>query len=814
MREDIRYALRTIVRNSGLFVVVVLTLAIAIAAATTMFSFVDAVLLKPLPFGEPGRLVALWDSNPDKDLEKNRVSPFNFLHWREESDAFDRIALYSSSSFTLTGVGEAIRFPGTSVSEDFFPLLGVQPLQGRSFVAEDFDPAAEPVVLLSHALWTTHLGSDPGVVGRQLTLNGSSYTVVGVLPEQIIPQAASSAGEVLFTAGEPHLWSVLKTIPEHHGHVFGVLARLRPGVTVAGARAQLSAIARSLEEEFPDSNQGYGVKAVPLTEEVMGDVATPLWMLLGAVGLLLAIACVNVINLLLVRTSARERELAVRAAMGTDRKKLLRLFLVESVFLVLPGVALGLVLASWSIRLLADLVYTDVPRLTEALVDLRVLAAAAGLGLFTFLIFTLAPLLQVRWRRLEAALHAGGKSAGGRREGSRLRRLLVAVEMTMAVMLVLGSTLLIKSFERLQDVELGISAERVLLFELQLPSSLYPEMHHLTSFFDELLGEIRALPGVTAAAAAYDHPLASNWSQSFTVEGAPEPAPDDRPSALFRTVTPGYLETVGLHLLRGRDVVAGDTADAPGAVIISQELARRHFPDGSPLGQRLSISTTPWMWGDAIPDSFEIVGVVEDVRSTGLTGDVEPAFYIPYAQTPHHGMTILVQTTGEPRSVLPAVRQRLQALAPTLPASGVTTLGEVHSEMVARPRFTTVVLGAFAVVSLLLAMVGLWGVVQQGVLQRRREIGVRMALGADGGNIHRWMLWNGLQPVSLGLIAGIAGALALQQVLTKLLFGISATDPATYAQVAVGLLLVSLLACLLPARRAARTDPMTVLRDG
>jgi len=808
---DLRYALRCLSSRPGFFLTVVLTLAIAMGAVTTMFSFVDAVLLKPLPFRQPDRLFAVWDSNPAGGRVKSRVSAFNYRQWKERSDVFEGLALYTTTTLTLRGSGAPIRVEASLVTADFFSLLGVEPVLGRPFQPADFEPSAPPVLLLSHRLWSGQFGADPALVGSTVALSQEPATVIGVLPRQVLPQRTLPAGTVQLGSGE-HVWAPWTAIPRHHAHVFGVLAKLRDDATRGQAAVQLETIARELEQAFPDSNSGYTATLVPLVEEAVGDVETALWVLLGAVGLVLLIACVNVANLLMVRTGSRARELGLRVTLGAGRPRLLRLFLTEGAVIVGLGVALGSLLSMWGTRLLIRL-NPQVNRVDEALLDARSLGAAVAVGLATAVAFALFPMARVPWRNPDRDLGTAQRTSGPGPGRSRFQQLVVAAEIALAVVLVTGAGLLLQSFRNLLSVDPGIEVDDVLVLDLALPSSTYTEMRHLTGFYDTFLAEVSSLPGVVAAAAAYNHPLTSTWDQSFLVEGAPEPAEDERPTALFRTVTPGYFATLGIGVLAGRDFAAGDDAASAGVVIVNQALARAYFPGRDPLGERLSIETTPWMWGDAIPTSFEVVGVVEDVRSTGLTAEPEPAFYVPYEQTPHHGMSVLIRSAGDPRSLLGAVRDRLRAIDPELPIAGTSDLRGIRSRLVSGPRFNAAVLTSFAAVALLLALVGLWGVAGHSARSRMHEIGVRMALGAGRASILRRLLRLGLAPVLAGLAVGLAGALALHRFLDSLLYGISSSDPLTYLVTPVALLLLSLAAWWLPARRAAAMSPMEVLRD-
>lgn len=819
--QDLRHALRSLRRSPGFTAVVVFTLALTLGATTITFALLDAVVFEPLPFAEPGRLVALWNARPERDVVKDRVRALDFLAWREQSDAFDRLALYSFDTKTLTGDGDPVgRDPvqlfGSRVTEDFFPLLGVRALYGRTLTAEDYAPGAAPAVVLSHALWSRHLGADPGVVGRTLSLDGDSYTVVGVLPRQIMPLVAWHLGRLELGSSSAHYWLTNDAEALHPtSGVHGVLGRLAPGVSVAAARTHMEALSRRLEADSPEAHEGLRVTVVPLLEEAVGDVTKPLWLLLGAVGLTLLVACANVANLLLVRADSRRTELALRTALGAGRLGIWRYLAVEVALLAVAGAALGSLFAAWGLKLLPRVSPAAIPRLDESGFDPRAAAVTFGLCLICALLCSWVPAFQAGRLDLDAVLRAGGRRGYGSGNAA-LRQGLVFAEMALAVLLVVGSGLLLRSVGRLQAVDPGFERGQILTFKVLPHADVYPEMHRLTGFYDDFLRELRSIPGVSAAAAAYDHPLDSNWTQSFRVTTGPEP--DTWQSDAFRTVTPELFATLGVEIVAGRGFTAGDDATegnrSAGAVIVNETFARRYFPDREALGQELAMTTTQWRWGDdAVPSTFRVVGVVEDVRFKGLAAPPEPAFYLPYRQTPHYEMSIVVKSERDPLTLLPEIRSRLRALAPGMPIANVNTLDELLAAQVAKPRFSAFALGGFAATAVLLAIVGMWGVLSYAVRRRTHEIGIRIALGAASRDVFRWAVWHGLRPAVLGLVTGMLGALALSRVLRGVLYEISPTDPATFLSVPVLLLAAAFAACALPAVRAARTAPMRVLRE-
>jgi putative ABC transport system permease protein len=810
--HDLRLAARALGRSPGFCLVVVATLGLGIGATTGMFSLVDAVLLRPLPYTEPDRLVAVWTSFPKDGLARFRVSSFDYLQLRGEAGLFERVALTATGTATLTRSGEPAQIAGTRVGEDFFPMLGVSARLGRLFTADDYRPSAPAVVVLNEALWVGRFAADPAVVGRTLVLDDQPSVVVGVLARRLLPTEVRAAGSFGFSLDDEHLFTPLRGVrPQVRSHVYGVLGRLAPGVSVPQARARASSLAQRLAAADPATHEGEELVVVPLEDEAAGDVRASLWTLFAAVGFVLAIACVNVAHLLLLRASAREREIAVRAALGAGRRGIVRLFLAEDLILALTGGTFGLAVAVATIRGVRAFTPLDVPRLLDARLDGRALAVAFLACVGAGLLVTLLPVL--RWAARDPARSL--RAAGAVASGSSLRRFrlgLAAGETGLAVVLVAGAALLARSFVRLQAVDPGFQPGRVLVFDLAHPAGRYPDRASLVGFYDRLFERLAAIPGVRRVAASYDPPLASNWYQSFDLPDVPARPGEDR-GALFRTVTPGYFATLGVEILEGRAFTAKDDAGAPGAVIVNQALVRRFFQGRAALGLRFAATTTQWRWGETVPRSFRVVGVVEDETFGELGAPADPAFYLPYRQTPQERMSVLVRTAARPQSLVPAVRRQVLALDPDLPLAQVTSLDAIESRAVARPRFRTLVLGAFAGSALLLALVGLSGVLGDAVVQRRREIGVRIALGAGRPRVFWTMLAFGLRPALVGLAAGFGGALALGRFLGTFLYGTSPRDPVVLLGVAAVLIVAGAVACGVPAWRAARTEPMTVLRS-
>ncbi len=812
MIADLDRAARALRRSPGFFLVVVSTLGLGIGAATGMFSLVDAVLLRPLPFEEPDRLFAVWTSVPRDGLDRFRMSSFDFVQMREEGGVFARLALTGAGTATLTGRGEAAQIGGTRVTEDFFPLLGVRPRLGRLFAEDDFRPSAPPVVVLNEALWVGRFGADPAIVGQAAVFDDEPRIVVGVLPRQLVAAGAQASGTVDFALDEEHFWTPLRNVrPTARSHVFGVLARLGPGVEPPLARARLDALARRLEAENPDSHAGQDFVMVSLADEAVGAVRSSFWTLFAAVFLVLAIACVNVAHLLLLRAASREREIAVRAALGAGRAGIARLFLAEDVLIALAGGVLGVVVAGGIVRGVIAWNPVAVPRLADAGLDAR----ALGIALLTCgvagLLVSLLPVLHWAGRDPAGALRAAGQVAGAAAAARRWRRALAAGEAGLAVLLVVGAGLLVKSFARLRGVDPGFRPGSVLVFDVGHPAGRYRERSALVGFYDRLFEGLLALPGVRGVAASYDPPLVSNWYQSFDLPETAQRPGEDR-GALFRTVTPGYFATLGVEVIEGRRFTEADDVGAAGAVIVNEAFARRFSPGRSPLGRAFTATTTQWRWGEAVPREFRVVGLVENETFRDLGQPPPPAFYVPFRQTPHERMSVLVRTAVDPRTLVPEVRRLLRGLDPALPMARATTLSDIQSAAVARPRFRTLVLGAFAGSALLLALIGLVGVLSDAVAQRRREIGVRLALGAGRSGVFWMMMGEGLKPALYGMVLGLAAALALGQLLAGFLYGVVPSDPEVFLAVTAILAAAGALACSVPAWRASRTEPMAVLR--
>ncbi len=796
--QDLRYGARMLLKKPGFTVVAVITIALGIGANTAIFSVVNAVLLRPLPFEDPARLVMVWENHQGRGgPEREWLSPADFEDWRAQNGVFTNLAAMNNWGPTLTGSAEPEPLVGASVSHDMFALLRREPSIGRSFLAEEDQRGAPNVVVLSNELWQRRFGSDRGIIGKAISLDGANVTVVGVMP----------AGFKFPVIPNTELWRPLRpTINpscQRGCLVLRAIARLKPGVSFERASADLSTIAQRLEGEYPESNSKVGALLVPLQEQLVGNMRRPLMVLLGAVGFVLLIACANIANLMLARGKTREREIAIRAALGASRARVVRQLLSESGLLVLVGGTLGLLLAFWLLRLFTGLGPAGAPRFDEVGIDGRVILFTLGTAILTGLIFGLLPALNVSRPDLNNSLKEGKGSVDGAR-GGRLRGALVIAEMALALMLLIGGGLLMKSFLLLQSVDPGFNPDRVLTLNLFLNRTQYPESPQLRNFYAQVLDRLKTTPGAQSVAAISTLPLSgNNTDTSFLIEGQPPPPPNQAPVAWFSSVSPDYFRTMELRMVKGRVFTDRDDENAPLVVVISETMARRYWPNQEPLGKRIGRGPDRWR---------EIVGVVKDVKHFGLDSDTPPSMYFPLRQVPARGMTLLVRTAGPPSSITPALRTGIWSIDRNLAIAQVSTMNELVASSITQQRFILVLLGCFAVLALVLAAVGIYGVMSYAVTQRTHEIGIRMALGARSTNVLGLVLKGGMMLAVIGAAIGVAGAFALTRLMSTLLFGVTPTDTATFIGLPVGLLAVALLACYLPARRATKVDPLTALR--
>ena len=784
--QDVRYGFRMLWKNPGFTLIAVVALGLGIGANTAIFSVVNAVLLRPLPYKDADRLVYIGLSLPDyKDVE-------------ESNQVFDGMAVFASNQYNLAGTENAEQVLGAIVSTNFFPLLGTAQL-GRTFTPADDQ---EPLAVISHDLWQRRFGAAADVLGKTLSLSGKPHTIVGVMGPEF--QFPNSQFKVWVTFG-----SAMSATPEQAQNrqlrIFRSIAHLKPGVTLPIAQADVDAISNRLQQQYPDSNAGVRLRVVSIYERLVGDVRPALLIILGTVGLILLIACANVANLLLARTTAREREIAIRSALGAGRWRVVRQLLTESVLLATIGGALGVLLAAWSIDLLPALGAQDIPRADAIRIDMPVLLFTLGASLLTGILFGLAPALQSAKVNLNESLKEGGRDSVGGSRGRRLRGALVVAEVALAVVVLIGAGLLIKSFSRLLHVDAGFRAENLLTMNINL--SNYKEPQKRAALVNQLLEQIKRIPGVEVVGGATGlPPQTPQRATSFEVEGLPNLNPDESGS-YFIAATPDYFRALETPLTAGRAFNERDTGSAPPVVIINQSLARRLFPDKEAVGQRLKLVNP-----EQQADWREIVGIVGDIKYSGLDDPGESTIYTPFAQTPFLWSYFMVRTTHSPAGINASIQRAVSAVDENLMAARIQPMERLVSEAVAQPRFNALLLAIFAGLALVLATVGIYGVISYSVMQRTREIGIRMALGAQGSDVLKLVVGQGMILALLGVCVGLGAAFLLTRLMASLLFNVSATDPLTFVMIALLLAFVALVATYIPARRAMRVDPMVALR--
>jgi putative ABC transport system permease protein len=803
--QDVRYGFRMLWKSPGVTMAAVVSLALGIGANTAIFSVVNSILLKSLPYAEPDRVVLLWGDSPSEGRHRNQVSATDVDDWRRENRVFDDVSTFGDWSATFLGAGEPERVPGTQVGEGFFRVMRGTPILGRTFLPEEQEDGKDNVIVLGHGLWRRRFGGDPNVVGQTASLGGRPYTIVGVMPEDFRPLPPSlndPPGQFYRPVAEPH------DETERGSRHLRAIGRLKPGVTLEQAQAEMSVIASRIERAHPDFNTDYGVRLVTLAEDTVGGLRAALLALFGAVVFVLLIACANVGNLLLARSSARRREFAVRAALGAGRARIVRQLLTESVLLALAGGAAGLLLALWGIGLVESLGARVTPLLSGVRVDLGVLAFTGLVSVLAGVAFGLAPALQVSSPDLNETLKAGGRSGDGGGRGGRLRSALIVAEVALSLVLLAGAGLLVKSVVRLRAVDAGFNTSNLLTMNLALPSSRYRDGAAQASFFEGLTRQIESLPGVEAAGFTSVLPLSGNFDgRALVVEDKPVPRGQETSVDLY-VATPGYLRAMQIQLVDGRAFDEHDTADRAPVALVGETAARKLWPGQTPLGRRVRFpgsekNPQPWR---------TVVGVVRDVKQYGLDREDAMQLYLPEAQYPTSFMTMVVRSKSDTAALLGAVRREVGAADKELAVFNVATMEQLLADSVALRRFSMLLLGVFAAVAVALAGVGIYGVISYSVAQRTREIGVRVALGAQRRDVLRLVLGRGLGLVGAGIALGLAGALAVTHVISSLLFGVGARDPLTFAAVAALLAFVALLACLAPARRATKVDPMVALR--
>jgi putative ABC transport system permease protein len=811
MFQDLRYAIRTLLRAPAFTATAALTLALGIGANTVMFSVVDAVLLRPLPFRDPDRLMLIVSLNTHGNVGQIRASALDFADWRSRSTSFDGMAGYGGTGFIFTGDGEPEQVIGGLVTADFFNVLGVNPLAGRTFASDAFTPGHDQEIVLGHSLWQRRFAGDRSAIGRTVTANGKPYTIVGVMPPGFDhPNKRYQLWSPLpfpATADSPPV--------NRNSHYLQVISRLKPGVPQERAQAEMSTIARALAAQYPDSDESLDARVLPLGEQTVKGVRTALLVLLGAVGFVVLIACTNVTSLLLARATGRQREVAIRAALGAGRFRLIRQFLTETIVLYALGAAGALVLAAWGLELLVSVSAGDIPRLSSASIDTRVLGVTLLVSLVTAIVFGLAPAFQAARSDVSDALKTGGRTTGPGDGRQTLRAALVVAELALSVVLLVGAGLAMRSFVRLVTVDPGFRVDDQLTFAVVMQRARYPDAQHMTAFAQRLIDQLAASPGVQHVGATTHLPFSGqNMENSFGVEGLNTPPGAEQPIAGMRGVTADYFTALGVPLRAGRVFTAADRRDSPPVAIVNAGFARRYWPGQSAVGKRLkegsASSPEPWR---------TVVGVVADIRHNGPGEDARPEVDLPYAQldpdlmtTWFRGAAFVVSGALPSSALAPAVRAQVHAIDPAMPLNEVQAMTALASDAVAQPRFRTALLGAFAALALALATVGVFGVLSYFVTQRTQEIGIRIALGAQPADVVRMVVSRGIGLAAAGIAIGLLAAIPLTRSMQTLLFEVQPTDVPTFVVVGVVLTVVSAAASYLPARRATRVDPITALR--
>lgn len=814
--QDLRFSVRMLLKKPGFTLIAIITLGLGIGANTAIFSVVNGVLLRPLAYQEPENLMTVLQEG------SGPVSPANFLDLRNNSQTFAQMAAAEAWGGTLTGNDKAEALAGLRMGEGLFEMLGVPPLIGRTLQAEDYQPGKDHVLVLSHKLWQRVFGGDQKIVGQQITLSGESYTVVGVMPPQFLfPPFWSTRAE---------MWTPLDLAPRatsRGGNSLRVFARLKPGMSQTQAQAEIETMNKQLAQAYPQNNTGLNLRVTPLNEKVIGDVRPALLSLSVAVGFVLLIACANVACLLLARAASRQKEAAVRVALGASRWRILRQLLTESLLLSLCGAIVGVLLAVWGIDWVTTFLSGDstsfrvrMPRLSEIKLDSVALFFTLGISLVTSVLFGLAPALAASKPDLNHVLKEGGRGTTGGR--NRLRESLVVAELALALVLLIGAGLLMNSFVKLQNIDPGFDPHNVLTMTVSLSGATQYVGPSREAFYQQVLSQIKALPGVESASAINHLPLAGDqWSRGLTIEGRPLPPPGQEVVAVFRVSRPGYFQTMGIPLRAGRDFTDRDTPDAPGVVMINESLAKRQWPNDNPIGKRITIGDVRVNSSGTGPRWMTIVGVVKDVKQDNWMGQPYNEFYLPFQQSQdfyasnsrqYTSMTLVVRTNVDPQSLTKAVQEAVSSIDRNLPVSSILTMEQVVANTLWQQRFNLQLIGLFAGLALVLAAIGLYGVMAYSVAQRTHEVGLRMALGAQRSDVMKLIVGQGMKLALLGVVLGVIASFGLTRLMSRLLFDVNATDPVTFAVIAVVMLLTALLACWLPARRATKVDPLVALR--
>jgi len=810
---DLRYSARSLLKHPGFVITIILILALGIGANTAIFSVVNAVLIRPLPYEAPERICMIWETNQSKNIKRSIVSPANFLDWKEQNHVFDSLAAFRFWFFTVTGGGNPQRYQGARVSASFFPLLGIQPALGRNFQPEEEQVGRDHVVILDHGVWQTRFGGDQNVLGQSMVIDGEPFTIIGVLP------ASFRFTRVL--NGELVLWMPMAFKQEQltrEDHSIITYARLKPGVTLSQAQEEMNSITQRLAETYPKTNAGWGAQVNNLQDQAIQPIKPTLLILLVVVGFVLLIACANIANLLLARTTARQKDIAIHLALGSSQFRLIRLLLVESLMLSLAGGVAGLVLAYWGINVLdAILPENKVPHLERFGLDLKVLGFTLVISVIVGVIVGLIPGLRAHRFNLSDTLKEGGRSGSETAGGRRLRSVLVVLEVALTVPLLISAALMLKSSFLLQNINRGIDLKNVLTMQTSLPKAKYSTPQQTAAFYHQVLQRIQVEPGVQSVSAVNFIPLTNlGDATAVTIEGGAPPPPGEKLTVSYRVIDQNYFSTLAIPLLRGRQFTDQDNNETHGTVIINQTMARRYWPNEDALGKRLQPqfppAKLPWR-----PESsnawLDIVGVVADVKDDTTSDETVPEMYLPYLQNPSSLMNFLVRSTGDPLRLAQSVRAQVLAVDGDQPVYNIKTMEDVLGEAVAEPWVVTSLLSTFASIALVLAAIGVYGVIAYSVVQRKHEIGVRMALGARKRHVLKLIVGHGLKLILIGVVIGLVAAFAATRVISNQLYGVTATDPTIFAFVSLLLVAVAVLASYLPARRALEIDPIIALRN-
>ena len=801
--RDLKFSVRSLLEHPGFAAVAVLTLALGIAANTTIYSTVDALIVHPFSFPNQPRLLVLWEQNLTVGTVRGVVAPGNFIGWREQNQTCAQLVAIDQESFDVSDGAHPERFPGYAVTRGFFDVLGVKAARGRTFLPEESEPGREQVVVLKNSFWQQHFGSDPNIVGKTITLNRKVFTVVGVM-----------AADFNYPYNGGEMWTPLvfnkDDLQNRGSHYLRVIGLLKPGVSLAQAQGDLRAVAARAQQQFPETNSGRSAAVVTLTDDAVRGARTGVPILMGAVVFVLLIACANVANLLLVRAASRQRETAVRLALGASRMRLIRQTLTESVLLALLGGTLGLFISVWSIQALAHGIPEGfskfIPGWSRLGVNFNVLAFTFVVSLLAGTLAGLASVWHSTRTNLNEALKAGGRSDSGRGGHNRLRSALVVSEMALSLVLLIGAGLMVRSFAAMLRADLGIKPENVVAMETSLPPDEYKDENKRLDFYQQLMSRVGSLPGVQKVGGVDIVPFSSGYNGlTFQIVGQTPFPKGQEPYSELRIATPGYFDAIGTALRSGRLFGDHDDAKAAPVILINETFARRFLPRQQPIGQRID-------FGGGEKAVREIVGVVADVKNDDFDEQPDPAVYVPHAQNPSRTMSLVIRATQDPTRLASAVRSEVQALDPSLPVSNIKTVSQMIDERISAKRLMTYILAVFGLTALLLASVGIYGVMSYAVTQRTQEIGIRMALGARAIDVLKLVVRNGMSLALIGMAIGLAGAYALTRLLANLLFHVTPTDSLTFAAVSLSLILVALLACYIPARRATKVDPLVALR--